>query len=128
MDQVTDPATMNTAFARAFNSRNIDKLLALYEDQALLCADASGAILAGRAQISDALGALLALPGTMESRNLFCLVAGELALLRAVWSLVGGDGTMLASGSSAEVVRRQASGEWRYVIDHALGTSLPDAA
>lgn len=128
MDQVTDPATMNTAFARAFNSRNIDELLALYEDQALLCADASGTTLAGRAQISGALGALLALPGTMESRNLFCLAAGELALLRAVWSLVGDDGTVLASGSSAEVVRRQASGEWRYVIDHALGASLPDAA
>lgn len=127
MYQVTDPAAMNTAFARAFNSRNTDRLLALYEDQALLCTDASGTTLAGRAQISDVLGALLALPGTMESRNLFCLVAGELALLRAVWSLVGDDGTVLASGSSAEVVRRQASGEWRYVIDHALGASLPDA-
>ncbi len=127
MYQVTEPAAMNTAFARAFNSRSIDTLLALYEDAALLCADASGATRAGRAQISGALGALLALPGTMESRNLFCLVAGELALLRAVWSLVSDDGTVLASGSSAEVIRRQASGEWRYVIDHAVGASMPDA-
>lgn len=128
MYQVTDPTAMNTTFARAFNSRNIDNLLGLYEEQALLCADASSAhISVGKASIAKTLGGLLALPGTMESRNLFCLVAGELALLRAAWSLVGDDGTVLACGSSAEVARRQASGEWRYVIDHAVGASLPDA-
>lgn len=115
---------MNAAFAQAFNRRKLDGLLALYEPEALLRTDGSDATLAGHAQIATALQALLTLPGTMVSVNNFCMEAQGIALLRADWTLRGDNGDVLASGSSAEVVRRQADGSWRYLFDHAVGASL----
>lgn len=123
--KVTDPRDMNAAFARAFNSRNIDNLLALYAPDATLAVDESGRTATGLDAIATELKQLLQAPGTMTSRNNFCIVHGDLALLRADWELVDRDGTVVVGGSTAEVVRRQPDGSWRYVIDHAAGASVP---
>ena len=122
---VTEPAQMNAAFARAFNSRNIENLLALYEPGAVLRVDGNEKSLTGLAAMAGELQHLLQAPGTMTSRNNFCIIHGDLALLRADWDLVADDGSVVASGSSAEIVRRQTDGTWRYVIDHAAGAGLP---
>ncbi len=125
---VTAPDRMNAAFADAFNSRSIANLLQLYEPDAVLRTDANGADLSGLAAIGAALAQLLQVPGQMTSRNHFCIVHGDLALLRADWALATDDGAIVASGSSAELVRRQADGRWLYAIDHAVGASLPRRA
>ncbi len=126
---VHSPEQMNTAFAEAFNHRDSERLLRLYEPGARLRATAEGPDQVGLAAVEETLAGLLAgllaLPGRMTSRNRFCLVHDDLALLRADWILVSDDGETLASGSSVELVRRQADGFWRYVIDHAVGASLP---
>lgn len=125
MHKVSRPADMNEAFARAFNSREIADLLALYEDGAALRVDGSELTRFGKPQIGEELSKLLRVPGTMSSRNNFCVEHGEIALLRADWALQGPDGSIVAEGSSAEIVRRQPDGSWLYVIDHAAGASLP---
>lgn len=122
---VTSPDRMNAAFADAFNSRSIDGLLQLYEPDAMLRTGGDDTNLAGLAAIGNALEQLLQIPGRMTSRNHFCIVQGDLALLRADWDLTSEDGSVAASGSSAEVVRRQPDGRWLYVIDHAVGAGLP---
>lgn len=122
---VTEPQCMNEAFARAFNTRKIDNLLGLYEPEAVLLTDGSGESCIGLSAIAPELAKLLDAPGTMTSRNNFCVVHGELALLRADWKLVTHDGSVIASGSSAELVRKQPDGRWLYVIDHAAGAGLP---
>ncbi|MCV9910401.1 hypothetical protein OIV19_22725 [Brucella sp. HL-2] len=61
----------------------------------------------------------------MTSRNNFCVIHGDLALLRADWELRAADGIIVASGSAAEVIRKQADGRWLYIIDHAAGAGLP---
>ena len=122
---VHSPEQMNTAFAEAFNHRDSERLLRLYEPGARLRATTDGPDQVGLAAVEETLAGLLALPGRMTSRNRFCLVHDDLALLRADWILVSDDGETLASGSSVELVRRQADGFWRYVIDHAVGASLP---
>ena len=122
---VTAPDRMNATFADAFNSRSIDGLLQLYEPDAALRTNGDDTNLVGLAAIRDALEQLLQVPGRMTSRNHFCIVQGNLALLRADWDLVSEEGSVLASGSSAEVVRRQADGRWLYVIDHAVGAGRP---
>lgn len=127
MTAVTRPQDMNPAFAEAFNSRSLERLLALYEEDAVLCADTSGAEHRGRDAIAQALGALLRLPGTMESRNNFCVVHGALALLRADYVVRDAGGTPIAQGGTAELVRRQAAGHWLYVVDHAAAMALPSA-
>lgn len=121
--KVTTPREMNEIFARTFNSRNLEDLLSLYEPDATHT-DPSGRTTVGAA-IRAELELLLRLPGTMVSHNNFCIENGNLALLRADWSVIDEHGGVVASGSSAEVVRRQADGRWLYVIDHAGGASLP---
>ena len=122
---VTSPEHMNAAFADAFNSRSIANLLQLYDPDAVLRTDGDRTDLTGLAAIENALAQLLQVPGRMISRNHFCIVHGDLALLRADWALTADDGATVASGSSAELVRKQADGRWLYVIDHAVGASLP---
>lgn len=124
--RVSTPAGMNETFARAFNSRDVDNLLSLYEPDAALVVDDTGTVLRGTTAITSALTALLQAPGVMRSVNNFCVEHGDLALLRADWALADGD-TLIASGSTAEVVRRQPDGAWLYVIDHAAGASVPRA-
>lgn len=125
MFTVMHPADMNETFARAVNGRDLAPLLALYEEDAMLRTDASDTTWRGRAQIAQALGALLALPGRMVSRNRFCLAHGDIALLRADWAVLGEGGAVMAQGSTAEVVRRQADGRWLYLIDHAAAHAAP---
>ncbi len=127
MFKIMTPAATHETFARAFNSRNLDNLLALYEPDAVHVGGAGAMPEAGISQISGALSALLQIPGTMVSVNNFCIENGDLALLRADWKLVGPDGAIVASGSTAEIVRRQPDGAWLYIIDHAAGASAPPA-
>lgn len=133
MFKVWNPAAMNETFARAFNSRELANLLALYESGAALRTDAGTSTWHGHAQIAAALTRLLSAPGRMVSRNHFCVESGDIALLRADWTLSAEDGTTVASGATAEVVRRQIDGSWLYVIDHAAAFAaaapqLPTAA
>ena len=121
---VTRPEDMNAAFAEAVSSGDVERVLALYEPEALL-APQPGARASGREEIRVALGELLALGGTMTSRNVWCMQVDELALLQGDWSLEGTapDGSPVSLNSrTSEVVRRQVDGSWLYVIDHAFGT------
>ncbi len=115
--KVYQPAAMNGAFAAARNAGDLAGLLSLYEDGAQLLVDASGTGLTGAA-IATELQKLIALPGTMVSNNTFCVEHGDLALLRADFTLTDEKGVVY-SGFTAEIVRRQVDGSWRYVIDHA---------
>jgi ketosteroid isomerase-like protein len=121
---VERPEDMNAAFAAAVTSGDVERLLALYEPSALL-APQPGARARGTTEIRAALEELLALGGTMESRNVYCMQVGEIALLQGEWRLAGTapDGSPLELTSrTAEVVRRQPDGSWLYVIDHAFAS------
>ena len=121
--RVTRPEDMNAAFAEACNSGDVEQVLALYEPDALL-APQPGRRARGETEIREALLELLALHGRMTSTNAYCMPVGDLALLQGDWTFAGTgpDGTPVElAGRSAEVVRRQPDGSWRYVIDHPFG-------
>lgn len=124
MTTVVMPHQMNQAFADAFNSGDLNNLMALYEEDAILRIDADNTF-TGKDAIAIELGKLLQIPGRMTSLNNFCIEHGDIALLRADFSLAGPDGATILAGSTAEVVRRQRDGGWLYIIDHAAGSSLP---
>ena len=84
---IIEPRQMNEAFAQAFNSRSIENLLALYEPGAVLRVDGSEKNLTDFAAIAAELQQFLLAPGTMTSKNNFCIEHGDLALLRADWEL-----------------------------------------
>ncbi|WP_282095110.1 YybH family protein [Epibacterium ulvae] len=68
-------------------------------------------------------GARKAFEGFMELKptiksDVFCeVINGDVALLRANWSVVGPDGTVMAEGQSTEVAKKLENGGWGYLID-----------
>ena len=121
---VSRPEDMNAAFAAAYTSGDIERLLALYEPDAIL-APKPGLRAVGLEAIREALLGLLGLGGTMRSENLYCLRSGDIALLQGSWKLTTVDHegeTIELASRTAEVVRRQPDGSWRYVADHAFGS------
>lgn len=96
--------------------------MALYEPNAVL-APQPGQRAVGLAAIREALLGFLSLKGKMQSENVYCIRAGDLALLQASWTLsaMGADGKPFElSSRTAEVVRQQPDGSWLYVVDHAF--------
>jgi len=117
---VRTPEEMHPAFAAAFNARDLDALLALYEEGAALTPQ-PGVVVTGHAAIREALGGFLGLNGPIAMTTKTIIPAGDLALLHAAWTLdgTGPDGTPVAlAARSSEVIRRQADGTWRYILDN----------
>ncbi len=124
MVKVMHPSELNATFASLFNKRDLQGMISLYESEAAHKNAHTKETDVGLPAIEASLRALLRIPGEMISRNSFCIVSGDLALLRADWS-ISNQNELLAQGSSAEIARRQSDGSWRSVIDYAIGASLP---
>ena len=117
------PEQIHREFESAFNTGDMDGLLALYEPDAALIAQ-PGALAQGLDEIKAALQAFLDLGGTITLDTKTVVTVGDLAYLSNRWSLTGTgpDGEPLDMGAvTAEVARRQADGSWVYVIDNAVG-------
>lgn len=115
------PEQMTQAFADAFNAGDIDQLVGLYEDDAVLAPE-PGKRVVGLAAIREALLKLLAVKGKVHAETKYCMQMGEVALLQGEWHLSGirPDGKHVdMRARTAEVARRQPDGTWRYIIDHA---------
>lgn len=126
--KVFNPEDMNSAFAEAFNSGDIESLVSLYEPEAVLV-PVPGQVAVGAEAIRAALLELLSLKGTMRSENQYALVQGDIALLRAKVHLIGTrpDGSPLEiNNHTAEVVRRQPDESWLYILDHPYGADPLD--
>ncbi|MCZ6505441.1 MAG: hypothetical protein O6834_05610, partial [Actinobacteria bacterium] len=75
-------------------------------------------------EIGPALQGFLDLKGTIKLDTKASVVVGDLAYLANRWSLTGTDpdGNPFEMGAvTAEMVRRQEDGSWRFVIDNAWG-------
>ena len=117
---VLSPAEMNAAFAAAHNGGRVEDLLALYAPDAVLLVR-DGTERRGHVAIRAELAALLTLGRRIAAANRFAHVAGDIALIGAEWRLdaTGSDGrTPAVAARSAEVLRRDASGRWLYLLDH----------
>lgn len=122
--KVMAPQEMNATFEEAYNSREIERLMALYEPEAMM-APSPGKRVVGLSAIREVLQRLLAIDGRMTCRNLYCMRVDRIALLQAEWKLSGTrpDGKPVEMSSrTAEVVRQQEDGSWRYIIDHAFAS------
>jgi uncharacterized protein (TIGR02246 family) len=119
----TTPEEIHRLFEDAFNAGDIDGLMALYEPDAAVIPQ-PGSVVHGTEQVRAGLQAFLALQGRITLDTKLVVTVGDLAFLSNTWSLTGTgpDGKPLTMGATtAEVVRRQADGTWRYVIDNVWG-------
>jgi uncharacterized protein (TIGR02246 family) len=113
------PEEVPATWEAAFNTGDIDQVMALYEADAVLVPE-PGKKVAGSAAIREALLGFLAVKGQIKLTSKRVLQCGDVALLNGHWDLngTGPDGSPVSmSGDTNEVVRRQADGTWRYVVD-----------
>jgi len=113
------PQDVPRLIIEALNAQDLEAALSLYEDDAIFVPE-PGVTATGREEIREALAGFLALKptGTIETKTTD--LAGDIALLHSPWTQVGTDedGSEVSfSGITAEVVRQQADGTWKYVID-----------
>ena len=109
-------------FLRAFNAGDLEGLMSLYDDQAVLVPE-PGTTVRGPA-LREAIAGFLALKGTMELKLRGTVEGPATAITYGAWSLngTGPDGSPIAmSGESTEVVVKQADGTWRIVLDDPWG-------
>jgi uncharacterized protein (TIGR02246 family) len=117
------PESAHQEFLERFRARDLDGLVALYEDGATMVA-ADGSTQSGKAVVREGLQGFLALGGQFTLETRYAARTGDVALLSARWRLsgTGADGKPLdMGGQTTEVVRRQPDGRWLYIIDHPWG-------
>ena len=118
------PEQVLEAVVEGINTGNFEMLLALYEPEAAF-ATQPGKLTHGLPGICEALDGFVALNGKLDLEVSRVLEVGDLALVVGEWSFSGtgpdGQPVKLAA-RNADVLRRQADGSWRFVIDNPWGT------
>jgi ketosteroid isomerase-like protein len=119
-----EPGEVHRLWADRFEDGDLEGLPALYEPNASLAPE-PGQVVTGTTAIRETLSGLLGMRATFELREAKPPIrSGDLALLHSSWTLAGtgSDGSPLnLSGTTADVVRRQADGTWLYAIDNPWG-------
>ena len=106
------------------NTGDLYTLMTLYEPEAAFAAQ-PGALRHGASGVRESLAGFIAMKGTLDLKVTRVLEVTDLALVAGVWSFngTGADGEpVMLTGHNADVLRRQADGTWRFVIDNPWGT------
>jgi uncharacterized protein (TIGR02246 family) len=118
------PEQVLASVVEGINTGNLDMLMALYEPEAAF-ATQPGSLAHGLPAIREALGRFVAMAGKLNLTVPRVLEVNDLALVTGVWTFTGTgpDGQLVQlSAKNADVLRRQADGSWRFVIDNPWGT------
>ena len=117
------PNEASRLFEERFASSDLDGLMDLYEDGAVFT-NAQGAH-EGSDAIREVLAGYLSTGASIAMNDSVSFEASELALVHWAWTMTFPDGRV-AEGATAEVLRRQSDGSWKFIIDNPDGPALID--
>ena len=112
------PEDVDRLFAERVNAGDAAGVAALYENEGVLAFQ--GTTFQGPGQIRTFLEGMTAAKARVAMNVKHVVRAGDVAVLYNDWSMTvtGPDGKPEASsGKAIEVVRRQADGTWKFVVD-----------
>jgi ketosteroid isomerase-like protein len=120
--RANQPEDCDTLLGKAVTEGNLEGALSLYEPGAAFVADPSQPPVSGDAAMREALNGFIVLKGTLNVNVRKKIESGDLALLYSEWTLSNGKGPdgseVNLAGKGVEVVRRQADGSWKFVLDN----------
>ena len=123
----TEPGQVIHEFCALFNAGDVDALVdACYEDGAMINPTPADAPLVGKPAITEALKGFVGLGGTLRIVATKTVANGDIALTQSRWRLDIPAGDPMEN-VSAEIVRRQPDGTWKYVVDNPWGGLIVDA-
>jgi len=117
------PEEIDRIFERELNAGNLDGLVALYEPTAAFTVE-PGKVVTGTAAIREAVAGFLALKPNISLSPRVLADTGDIAMVSSKWKLKGTapDGSAVdLTGESVEILRRQADGTWKFIIDSPWG-------
>ncbi|MFI9274271.1 YybH family protein [Kitasatospora sp. NPDC052896] len=120
----TDPALLPVAFQEAMNSHDADRVLALYTADATM-RTVTGEVITGAAALRHEVEQTLAAEPRIANTIRHVLVGGGTALVVVDWELrlTAPDGSRItATGTTANVARRDPDGTWRFTVLNPTGT------
>jgi ketosteroid isomerase-like protein len=115
------PESVSTQLEALLRKGDLEGLLSLYENKAVF-ADFDGAAL-GLAEIRSAHQKFLNSGLVLTLNDSIVFEVGDIALVHWSWTVDHDDGTS-TEGISAEALRRQADGNWKFTIDNSRGSAL----
>jgi ketosteroid isomerase-like protein len=118
------PEQVLESIVTGINSGDLDSLMPLYENEAAFATEPGG-LAHGGSGVREALTGFISMNGKLDLKVTRVLEVDDLALVMGVWAFdgTGPDGEPVRlEARNADVLRRQADGTWRFVIDNPWGT------
>lgn len=109
----------HATLAAAFNTGDVAIVLSMYDFNGIIVPE-PGKPVSGKEKFEEAIKAILSIKGKMEIKTVYCLQTGNLAVGRSEWNITDGN-EVKVSAKGIEVMKEQADGSWKIVIDHAFG-------
>jgi uncharacterized protein (TIGR02246 family) len=124
MTKKMTPEEVLSSVIEGISTGNLDALMTLYEADACF-ATQPGQLAKSPESVRQSLRNFIDLKGKLDLKVKRVIQASDLALVTTEWSFSGtgpDNNPVNIASKSADVLRRQADGAWKFVIDNPWGT------
>jgi len=119
------PADCDIQLIQAINAGDLESALSFYEPEATFVVE-PGKTVTGIQAIREVMTGMIAGKPTLTIEVPFVAQSGDTAMLHSKWTTKGLDehGNITEmEGNGVEIVRLQADGTWKFIIDNPWGSS-----
>ena len=109
----------HATLAAAYNTGDLATVMSMYDLSGIIVPEPEKPV-EGKEKFVEAIKAILSIKGKMEIKTVYCMQTGNIAVGRSEWNITDGN-EVKVSAKGIEVMKQQADGTWKIVIDHAFG-------